>query len=65
MQRFFDLDFSERQVSSDEKALSIVDKRFLDMVEQATVLHDGHYEMCLPLRDPSSRLPNNRPLAVQ
>ena len=31
------------------------------MVEQATVLHEG----CLPLRDPSSRLPNNRPLAVQ
>ena len=61
MQRFFDLDFSERQVFSDEKALSVEDKCFLDTVEQATVLHDGHYEVCLPLRDPSSRLPNNRP----
>ena len=33
MQLFFDLDFSERQVFSDEKALSVEDKRFLDMVE--------------------------------
>ena len=49
MQRFFDLDFSERHVFSDEKALSVEDKRFLDMVEQATVLHDGHYEVCLPI----------------
>ena len=65
MQWFFDLDFSERQVFSDKKALSVEDKRFLDMVEQATVLHDGHYEVCLPLRDPFSCLPNNCPLAVQ
>ena len=63
MQRFFNIDFSERQVFSGEKALPR--KPFWNMVEQATVLQDGHYEVCLPLRDPPSLLPNNRPLAVQ
>ena len=65
MQQYFKQDFSERHVFTTEKALSVEDRRFLEMVDQGTVLHEGHYEICLPLRDPSAPLPNNRPLAVQ
>ena len=36
MQWFFDLNFSDRHVFSDKKTLSVEDKHFMDMVEQAT-----------------------------
>ena len=65
LQKFFNLDFSDQYVFSDEKALSVEDKQFLDMVETQTVLKEGHYEICLPLRDSSVPLPNNRALAFQ
>ena len=65
LQKFFNLDFSDQYVFSDEKALSVEDKQFIDMVETQTVLKEGHYEICLPLRDSSVPLPNNRALAFQ
>ena len=37
----------------------------MKMVESQTVLRDGHYEVCLPLRNASSPMPNNRALALQ
>ena len=65
LQRFFNQDFSERHVFTDDKALSVEDSQFLEMVERQTSLKDGHYEICLPLRNDSVPLPNNRSLAVQ
>ena len=65
LQKFFNLDFSDQYVFSDERALSVEDKQFIDMVETQTVLKEGHYEICLPLRDSSVPLPNNRALAFQ
>ena len=65
LQKFFNLDFSDQYVFSDDKALSVEDKQFIDMVETQTVLKEGHYEICLPLRDSSVPLPNNRALAFQ
>ena len=35
------------------------------MVGQLSVLRHGRYEICLPLRNLSAPLPNNRPLALQ
>ena len=65
MQQFFRQDFSERHMFTNEMALSVEDKRFLEMVDKGIVLREGHYEICLPLRDPSVPLPNNRHQAVQ
>ena len=37
----------------------------MKMVESQTVLCNGHYEICLPLRNASSPMPNNPALALQ
>ena len=63
--KFFNLDFSERHVSATGKGLSVEDRRFLDLVGDRSSLVDGHYEICLPLRDASIPMPNNRSLAFQ
>ena len=65
VERFFSLDYSERQVFSGGKCHSVEDKQFLEMVGQQSVLRHGRYEICLPLRDSSVPLPNNRPLELQ
>ena len=65
IQKFFSLDFSEQFVFSGEKALSVEDKKFMEMVNRETILRDGHYQVCLPLRDASTPMPNNRSLALQ
>ena len=65
LQKFFSLDFSEQFVFSGEKALSVEDKKFMEMVNRETILRDGHYQVCLPLRDASTPMPNNRSLALQ
>ena len=65
LQRFFNQDFCDRHVFGEEKDLSVEDRRFMKMVESQTVLRDGHYEVCLPLRNASSPMPNNRALAMQ
>ena len=45
VQWFSTLDFRERQVFLNENASLVEDKRFLGMVEQDTIVHDGHYEI--------------------
>ena len=65
LQKFFSLDFSEQFVFSGEKALSVEDKKFKEMVNCETILRDGHYQVCLPLRDASTPMPNNGSLALQ
>ena len=65
VQRYFDMDFSDHQIFSNEKAMSVEDQQFLSLMEQQTTLHQDHYEICLPLRDNSVPFPNNRPLALK
>ena len=65
LNRFFNLDFSENHVFAEGKGLSVEDRQFLRMTEEWTVFLDGHYEVNLPLRNPTVSVPNNRVLAVQ
>lgn len=59
----FEIDFSER--NSGDQVLSQDDRRFLARVKES-IHHreDGHYEMPLPLKDPNTKLPNNRDMAL-
>lgn len=61
VKKMFELDFSE---STENKALSQEDKRFLDIVEQGIRFEDNHYVIPLPLKFPQVRLINNRWSAV-
>jgi hypothetical protein len=55
-------DFSER--NEKKKSLSQEDRRFLKQTKEAIhITDDGHYEMPLPFRDESVKLPFNRSLA--
>ena len=65
LNRFFNLDFSENHAFAEGKGLSVEDRQFLRMTEEGTVFRDGHYEVNLPLRNPTVFVPNNRALAVQ
>ena len=60
----FEIDFSERH--STEQSLSQEDKKFLTIVEDG-IHHceSDHYEMPLPLKDPSPPLLNNREVALR
>lgn len=40
------------------------DHQFTSMVLQSTVLEDGHYSVCLPMRNRALHMPNNRAVAV-
>ena len=63
LKEMFELDFSER--STVEHALSQEERKFLARVtENIRHLEDRHYEMPLPLKDPNTKLPNNREMAL-
>ena len=60
VRQMLELDFHERPECQNERALSVEDQRFLNIMEGG--IHrreDGHYEMPLPLRSEDTRLPNN------
>ena len=61
------LDFCEREVppSSGLETASQEDLKFLKLMRGAIHVNDGHYEMPLPMRDPTMNLPNNREAAVK
>ncbi|KAK3740437.1 hypothetical protein QZH41_015487, partial [Actinostola sp. cb2023] len=65
VKRMFDQDFSEANTNK-SVALSQDDRKFLAKVKEG-IRHDidGHYEMPLPLRDPSVKLPNNRDVVLR
>ena len=64
VKKMFEMDFSER--NSAQEALSQEDRKFLALIESRTHhCEDGHYEMPLPLRDPTLNLPNNREVALR
>lgn len=46
-----------------ERAMSLEDKRALNIMESTAVLKEGHYEIAMPWRHSPLCLPNNRVLA--
>ena len=63
LKEMFELNFSER--STGDYALSQEERKFLARVtENIRHLEDRHYEMPLPLKDPNTKLPNNREMAL-
>ena len=62
--RFFQQDFSVQ--SSNRCGLSSEDRRFLAIAEKGIRhLKNGHYELPLPLKNSSFKLPNNREIALR
>ena len=54
-------DFNESVGRSEKVAISIEDKRFLEMMDKhAKLLPNGHYELPLPFRSDNVHMPNNR-----
>ncbi|XP_003724582.2 uncharacterized protein LOC100890015 [Strongylocentrotus purpuratus] len=60
----FNQDFSER-VINDKPEKSRQDRQFIDSVEGSIQHVDGHYEIGLPLKSQSMKMPNNKPQAEQ
>lgn len=60
----FQLDFPDAGQSEDIE-MSKEDHQFMNMVSQSAQLKDGHYSICLPLRNKSLCMPNNRSVAEQ
>ncbi len=59
----YNQEFSE--VTSEEKELSMEDKKFLEIVNESVVLQDNHYSLKLPFKEEHSMMPNNRHIAEQ
>ena len=64
VKKMFEADFSERHSITQD--FSQEDRKFLATVKDG-IHHreDGHYEMPLPLKEPSPNLPNNREVALR
>ena len=63
MERMFKNDFNEPMVAS-RTAMSVEDRRALAQMEGSVKIVNGHYQMGLPWRQKSVRLPNNREFAM-
>lgn len=61
-ERFCNLEFND-SVFDSKLGMSKEDSRAMSIIEGSVRLHNGHYEISLPWKNPSIRLPNNRPLA--
>ena len=59
-----EMDFSEKSADR-QGTLSQDDLQFLKMEEGIRQTADGHYEMPLPFRGNTPKLPNNKPLALR
>jgi len=62
-QRFCNMEFNDSLLHI-EKAMSLEDKRALNVMESTAVLNEGHYEITMPWRFSPLCLPNNRILAA-
>lgn len=60
----FKLDFPDAGQNEDIE-MSKDDHQFVSLVSQSTILVDGHYSVCLPVRKELLCMPNNRAVAVQ
>ena len=62
MQKMYERDFVSKGDGLDLGA-SLEDKRALQIMESSVVKVDGHYEIALPWKSESAKLPNNRTVA--
>lgn len=63
--QMFETDFSER-IAANQASVSQEDIAFIRKMEEGTCqTEDGHYQMPLPFRENTLKLPNNRSLALQ
>ena len=62
-QRFCNTEFNDSLLDN-ERAMSLEDKRALNIMESTAILKEGHYEIAMPWRYSPLCLPNNRILAV-
>ncbi|XP_068726426.1 uncharacterized protein [Montipora capricornis] len=62
-QRFCNMEFNDSLLDN-ERAMSLEDKRALNIMESPAVLKTGHYEIAMPRRYSPLCLPNNRIPAV-
>lgn len=60
----FMVDFPEGR-KHDEVEMSREDHQFMDMAMESAKLMDGHYTICLPLKNRLVNMPNNRSVAEQ
>lgn len=60
----FKQDFPDAGQNEDIE-MSKDDHQFIDMVSQSSKLVDGHYSVCLPVKNKSLCMPNNRSVAEQ
>ena len=63
MERMFRNDFNEPMVAS-KTAMSVEDRRALAQMEGSVKIVNGHFQLGLPWRQKSVRLPNNREFAM-
>jgi hypothetical protein len=57
-------DFSEN-LSMEKKEHSQQDKLFLEKISSSTEMKNGHYQISLPLKHPSTKLPDNKGQALR
>ena len=62
-QKFCNMEFNDSLLNN-ERAMSLEDKRALNIMESTAVLKEGHYEIAMPWRYSPLCLLNNRILAV-
>jgi len=65
MLRMFDHEFSEDRSNADDKAFSVEDELFLDLMEESAKKVDGHYQLPLPWKVTDIHLPFNRSTALK
>ena len=59
---FCNMEFAETQ-DTDKTTLSREDQRALQVMNESVTLKDGHYEVALPWKKTTPKLPNNRAMA--
>ena len=52
-------------VIDDRREYSQDDKKFLNLMNESKTQVDGHYELCLPIRNSDVKLPDNKVQAQQ
>ena len=66
LQKIYLHEFSEPQLKDDmnlselRKSISTEDQNFLKLMEENTVLDNGHYHIPLHLKNPNVKFPKNR-----
>ena len=63
LQEMYAIDFNEK--SSEKKALSVEDAKFINLMETEGEFIDNHHHLPLPLRKSNPMLPNNRSSVVK